>query len=145
MIRANPWFGVGPKNVSYAALKYRGHNEFPDWMYQHMHNNFLQIAAEIGIPGVLIWLWLMIRFAWDALLCYRYANGRSFPAGEGLRREALTAACTALAAWGALMIAGMFEYNFGDSEVLTFFLFLASAPYAFMIQNATVLRLRRES
>ena len=38
----------------------------------------------------------------------------------------------ALGAWVALMIAGMIEYNFGDSEVLTFFLFIASAPYAFM-------------
>ena len=30
------------------------------------------------------------------------------------------------------MVAGMIEYNFGDSEVLTLFLFIVSAPYAFM-------------
>jgi hypothetical protein len=29
------------------------------------------------------------------------------------------------------MVAGMFEYNFGDSEVLMLFLFIMSAPYAF--------------
>ena len=138
LIRAHPWFGVGPKNVKYEALKYRSNNEFPDWMYQHMHNNFFQIAAETGIPGLLIWLWLMTRFAWDSLRCYRYANGHSFPAGEGPRREALMASSAALAACVALITAGMFEYNFGDSEVLMLFLFIVSAPYAFMFRSSAL-------
>ena len=29
-----------------------------------------------------------------------------------------------------LFVAGLFEFNFGDSEVLMVFLFLVSAPYA---------------
>jgi putative inorganic carbon (hco3(-)) transporter len=132
LIHDHPWLGVGPKNVKYEALKYRGQNEFPDWMYQHMHNNFLQIAAEAGIPGLLIWLWFMGRIGWDALACYRFAKSRSFPYEEELRKEALMASSAALAAWLALMLAGMFEYNFGDSEVLTLFLFIMSAPYAFI-------------
>jgi O-antigen ligase len=136
MIKDNPWFGVGPKNVKYEALKYRREHEFPDWVYQHMHNNFLQVASETGIPGLILWLWLMVRLAWDALRCYRYAKGRSFSGEEKFRREALTASSAALAAWAALMSAGMFEYNFGDSEVLMLFLFIASAPYAFMIQRS---------
>ena len=37
----------------------------------------------------------------------------------------------ALGSWAALMVAGLFEYNFGDSEVLTLFLFIMSAPYAY--------------
>ena len=28
------------------------------------------------------------------------------------------------------MVSGLFEYNFGDSEVLLLFLFLTSVPYA---------------
>jgi hypothetical protein len=28
------------------------------------------------------------------------------------------------------MVSGLFEYNFGDSEVLLLFLFLMSVPYA---------------
>jgi putative inorganic carbon (HCO3(-)) transporter len=131
MIRANPWFGVGPKNVKHEALKYRNQNEFPDWMYQHMHNNFLQIAAERGIPGLAIWLWLVIRIAWDSLCTYRFARSPSFPYGEECRREATLASSAALGCWVALMIAGMFEFNFGDSEVLTLFLFIMSAPYVY--------------
>jgi putative inorganic carbon (hco3(-)) transporter len=155
LIQDNPWFGVGPKIVQYEAPKYHQEKDFPDWLqhavkllpnpskfreeeknlpdwlYQHMHDNFLQIAAETGIPGLILWLWFMIRLAWDARRCHRYASGPLFSSGEGLRKEALIASSAALAAWVALMIAGIFEYNFGDSEVLTLFLFIASAPYAF--------------
>ena len=132
MIKDNLWFGLGgPDNVYEEALKYRNHNEFPDWLYQHMHDNFLQIAAEKGIPGLLIWLWLMVQFAWDSLRTYRFARSDSFPLGEESRWEATLVSSAALGSWAALMIAGLFEYNFGDSEVLTLFLFIMSAPYAY--------------
>lgn len=129
LIRANPWFGVGVQNVNQEALKYRGRNEYPDWMYQHMHNNFLQIAAERGIPGLLIWLWFMGRLAWDALHVFRKAK----KAGKSHSRtqEAVLVSTAALGAWVALITAGMLEYNFGDSEVLALFFFITAAPYVF--------------
>jgi O-antigen ligase len=134
LIRDNPWFGVGPKNVKFEALKYRGkkNGEFPDWMYQHMHNNILQVASETGIPGLVIWLWFMVRLAWDACRAYRRVRQSSFPAEEEIRKEGLMVSSAALGAWAALMVAGMLEYNFGDSEVLMLFLFIMSAPYAFL-------------
>jgi O-antigen ligase len=131
MIRDNPWFGVGPKNVKFEALKYRGRNEFPDWMYQHMHNNFLQIASAMGIPGLALWLWVMIQLAWDSLRTYRFVTSSAFPCGEKARREATLVCSAALGCWVALLTAGLFEYNFGDSEILTLFLFIMSAPYAY--------------
>lgn len=155
IIQVNPWVGVGPKLVKDEAPKYRWEKDFPDWLkwfvavlsdaskyqeeekeypawlYQHMHNNLLQIAVESGIPGLIIWIWLMVRLAWDSWCCYAYARGRSFSGDEVARKEALMAASGALAAWTALVVAGMFEYNFGDSEVLMLFLFIMSAPYAF--------------
>ncbi len=140
IIQDNPWFGLGPKNVKYESLRYRREHEFPDWVYQHMHNNVLQIASETGVPGLLLWLWFMGRLAWDALRCYRDANARRLAGGEETNREALVASCAALGAWVALMIAGITEYNFGDSEVLTLFLFIAGAPYAFMAQRLEVSR-----
>ncbi len=137
VIRDHPWLGVGPKNIKYEALKYRGSNEFPDWMYQHMHNNVLQIAAETGIVGLALWLWFMLRLAWDALGTYRGAlRHASYPGGEKLRREAAMISSAALGSWAALVVAGMFEYNFGDSEVLILFLFTTSVPYAFAQNRA---------
>jgi O-antigen ligase len=131
MIRDNPWFGVGPKNVGREALRYRGNNEYPDWMYLHMHNNALQIAAERGIPGLLLWCWLMGRLAWDAARVYRRARLPS-PSPDGSGNVAMMASLAALGGWVALSLAGLFEYNFGDSEVLTLFLFIMAAPYVFL-------------
>lgn len=131
LIRDNPWFGVGPKNVGIEALRYRGNRDYPDWMYQHMHNNFLQIAAERGIPGLILWLWLMIRLAWDSWQRYRRARRRMLEdTSRGDATEALMVSTAALGAWIALLGAGMFEYNFGDSEILTLFAFMIGAPYA---------------
>lgn len=128
LIADNPWLGVGPKSVASEALRYRTSGEFPDWLYQHMHNNLLQIAAERGIPGLLLWLWFMLQLARDASRVLRTipARGRL----DDVEREALVASTAALGAWAALLVAGLFEYNFGDSEVLTLFLFVASAPNA---------------
>jgi hypothetical protein len=72
----------------------------------------------------------MVRFAWDAISLYRRAKTSSLPLPE--KNEILMTSAGALGAWVALLVAGMFEYNFGDSEVLTLLLFLMSAPYAFM-------------
>jgi putative inorganic carbon (hco3(-)) transporter len=127
LIHHNPWFGVGLKNVNREALRYRGNHNFPDWAYQHAHNNFLQIAAERGIPGLLIWMWLMIRLGWDALIVYRVS--RKYPSDS---KESMIAAVAALGALAALLVAGLSEYNFGDSEILILFLFIMSAPYAFL-------------
>jgi putative inorganic carbon (hco3(-)) transporter len=130
LIKDHPWFGVGPKNVGQEALRYRGTDEFPSWMYQHMHNNFLQIAAERGIPGLLFWIWLMGALAWNALRAH--LSARKGPALPDVpdAKEALMVSTAALGAWMALLVAGMFEYNFGDSEVLTLFLFIMIAPAA---------------
>ncbi len=127
LIQHNPWFGVGLKNVNREALKYRGNHDYPDWAYQHAHNNFLQIAAERGIPGLLFWIWLMSRFGWDALRVYRVS--RKSPSDS---KEALIASVAAMGTLAALLVAGLGEYNFGDSEILTLFLFIMSAPYAFL-------------
>jgi O-antigen ligase len=120
LIKAHPWIGVGQK-VNTVAPQYRDPSEFPDWMYIHMHNNFLQIAAERGIPGLLIWIWFMAQLGWQAFRIYR---------SPGLSQTAAFAGAAAVGAWVALLAAGLFEYNYGDSEVLTVFLFIMSAPLA---------------
>jgi O-antigen ligase len=129
LIKDNPWLGVGPKNVDREAVRYRGRNEFADWLYQHMHNDFLQIAAERGIPGLLLWLWFMIRLGWDALKVHRSAHKGISGKADPDAHAPLMVATSALGGWVAFLVAGMFEYNFGDSEVLTLFLFIMASPY----------------
>jgi len=126
LIQAHPWVGVGQR-VNIEAPNYRGTSEFPNWLYIHMHNNFLQIAAERGIPGLALWLWFMAQLGWQAFKVFRASGGGG---------EAGFVAAAAIGGWVALLAAGMFEYNFGDSEVLILFLFMMSAPHAAKVLSA---------
>jgi len=98
--------------------------EAPNPRAPHLHDNALQIAAERGLPCLVFWLWWVAAAMGDA---WREA-----------RREA-AAGGPALATLGvlvAVLAAGLFEYNFGDSEVLMFVLLTASFPYALRRQRA---------
>ncbi len=86
-----------------------------------MHNNLLQFAAERGIPCALAWLWLMVKLAGD-----HWRRFRRTLAADNTRPFAAVGFAAVL----VLFLAGLFEFNFGDSEVLMVFLFLVSAPYA---------------
>ncbi|NLT67461.1 MAG: O-antigen ligase family protein [Acidobacteria bacterium] len=125
MIAANPLVGVGPASVGIEAPGYKGPDARPEWTYIHLHNNMLQIAAERGIPGLLLWLWFMWRITVDALKGVRRANPGA------CTEERSLAATAAFGASIAMIAGGMFEYNFGDSEILMLFLYMASAPYAY--------------
>ena len=85
----------------------------------HLHNNVLQIAAERGLPNLAAWLWLITMGIAGTVKSFR-----RWPAGTGER--ALAAGALALLVAG--MTAGLFEYNFGDSEFLMLFLFAMTNP-----------------
>jgi len=116
MVRAHPITGVGPNMVEPLYAEYRG----PDAVQQvnpHLHNVPIQIAAERGLPALGIWLWFIVVLGIDLVRAYRDDS-----------RRVLTAA--ALAALVSMLAAGMFEYNFGDSEFLMLFLLLITLPFA---------------
>ena len=86
----------------------------------HMHNNLLQFAAERGIPCALAWLWLIFKIGID-----HYREFRK------LLTPSLVKSAHAIGFLNVvvLFLAGFFEFNFGDSEVLMVFLFLVFVPY----------------
>jgi hypothetical protein len=116
MVRDRPMFGQGPGRVEtvYPAYRWPG---APNPQQPHLHNNALQIAAERGLPAVAFWLW------WVATVL---ADGWRQMRGGGSR----WAAGAAIPAFVALMAAGLFEYNFGDAEVLMFTVLVSALPYA---------------
>jgi O-antigen ligase len=116
MIAAHPLTGVGPNMVQRRYADYRG-DDAVNKVNPHLHNNPLQIAAERGIPALAIWVWFIVAVCRD--LQQRFASGA---------QRFLAAA--ALAATIALLTAGLFEYNFGDSEVLMLFLIVVTLPAA---------------
>ncbi len=116
IIKDDPLTGVGPDMVVRVYPHYRDPQAVQQ-LNSHLHNVPLQIAAERGIPALLIWLWFVVTLLRDFFRA-RHATRVPSVVTAGL-------ACTV-----AMLAAGMFEYNFGDSEVLMLFLVLVTLPYA---------------
>jgi O-antigen ligase len=125
MIEAHPWFGLGPEGPRLefdAWVPSDVPRPLPTGSYIHLHNIYLQYAAERGIPTMLVLLWLLIKALVD------FARGiRKLPPGPSDDRFLLHGAIAIVI---ATMVEGFFEYNLGDSEVLTMFLVTLACGYA---------------
>ena len=115
IIKKDPLTGVGPDMVVTVYASYRDPNAVQQ-LNSHLHNVPLQIAAERGLPALAIWIWFIVTLLRDFV-----KNRRT---GEPSLNNG------ALAVTVAMLAAGMFEYNFGDSEFLMLFLVLVTLPYA---------------
>jgi len=70
MIKDRPWFGSGIGTFKYNTLKYqakfldRGENRslYPYGIAEKAHNEYLQIWAELGIIGLLIFIWIIFSY-----------------------------------------------------------------------------------
>ena len=116
IIRDFPLTGVGPDGVRLVYQHYRDPRAERQ-LNPHLHNVPLQIAAERGLPALGVWLWFIVVLIRDLARKTRSSPIRSLPTA-------------ALAGVVAMLTAGMFEYNFGDSEFLMLFLLIVTLPYA---------------
>jgi len=115
IIKDDPLTGVGPNMVIEVYPHYRDKSAV-NQLNPHLHNVPLQIAAERGLPALAVWIWFIVTLCVDFFRRRRSANSSLSNAG--------------LAAIAAMLAAGLFEYNFGDSEFLMLFLVLITLPYA---------------
>jgi O-antigen ligase len=116
MVRDHPIFGVGPEMVEREYTRYRPPTAVNP-TNPHLHNVPMQIAAERGLLALAAWVWFVTVALRDL-----YRQARHGPAQS--------VAAAGLAAVVGMLFAGLFEYNFGDSEFLMLFLGLISLPYA---------------
>jgi O-antigen ligase len=116
IIKDHPLTGVGPDMVIQVYPHYRDPAAIQQ-LNPHLHNVPLQIAAERGLPALAIWLWFVWTVARDSIARRRTTSIPSL-------------ATAALASVVAMLAAGMFEHNFGDSEFLMLFLLIVTLPYA---------------
>ena len=116
MVRDHPLVVVGPNMVKERYAEYRDEGAIKE-VNPHLHNVPVQIAAERGLPALVIWVGLIGVLTVD--LWRLFQNGQHRVLGA-----------TALAALAAMLAAGLFEYNFGDSEFLMLFLLLVTLPFA---------------
>ncbi len=112
-IAIHPVFGHGMDAV-------KGHWAewgFPGTDLIHLHSTPLQIAFDRGLPGLLIWLWLM-TICWQ--LTSR-AERLSRDSGDSNMRGVLLGATGAFVGF---FVSSLFNYNWGDGEVALVFWWL---------------------
>ena len=126
IIRDYPLTGVGSGMIPQVYPRYRA----PDSVFrnnQHLHNNLVQVAAENGILALAAWLWLMVKVIFDLIHWKRNVMS----AEERFMIHGTIGIVI------SLFVAGMFEYNFGDSEIKMLFFVLITLPYAWHKQVQT--------
>jgi putative inorganic carbon (hco3(-)) transporter len=124
MVKAHPWFGLGPEMPRKHFMEYLPSDiplPLPSGSTMHLHNIYLEYAAERGIPVLLIFLWLMAKILWDF-----WRGVRALPPLPDDRRFLLHGG---IAVFLALLVEGTTDVNLGDSEVLTMFLVIVAIGY----------------
>jgi O-antigen ligase len=130
MIRAHPIFGLGPEQVGRQFLQYVPDDlpkPLPRGWYGHLHNIYLQYAAERGVPATIFMLW------WMAVMIRDFRRALQNPALSDDARFVLHGAIAVII---AVLAEGLLEHNLGDSEVLTLFLSVVAAAYV-TVQEAS--------
>jgi putative inorganic carbon (hco3(-)) transporter len=128
MIKAHPWLGVGPEQV------WRQYQNYirPDMprpqasqYYGHLENDYVQYAAERGIPTALALFWMI---GW-ALVDFARAL-RRLPS-DAEERWVLHAAIATIV---SVLVSGFYSWNLNNSEVLAMFLAVVGCGYVAMWQ-----------
>ncbi|HWB86777.1 MAG TPA: O-antigen ligase family protein [Bryobacteraceae bacterium] len=132
MIEQHPLLGVGPEGVKLHFDEYVPADiprPLPEGWYGHLHNIYLQYAAERGIPTMLMMMWLLIQVLVDF-----WRGVRALPPGRSEPKYLLHGSIAVVL---ATMVEGFFEFNLGDSEVLTMFLVVVACGYLALEKEVT--------
>jgi len=119
IIKEYPLFGTGPNTVDMVFQNSKYELSKRARSLPHLHNNILQIGAERGIPTLLAWLTFMV---WAFISLIKLLKNKD--------PTLLPFTVVALAALFALFTAGLFEYNFADSEITMLFLYMITIPFS---------------
>ncbi len=132
MIEAHPLLGLGPEGPRIHFDQYlpKDVTSKPEGSYIHLHNIYLEYAAERGIPTMLVLMWML------AMILYDFWFGlRKLPPGRNSRRFLLHGGIAVVL---ATLAEGFAEYNLGDSEVLTMFLVVVACGYLALERDVEV-------
>lgn len=120
MVAERPLLGLGPDVVKRRYPIYRN-DTAPRLTVPHLHNTFLQLAAERGLLSLAAYVWMMAASLREARRQYRAEGGL-----RGPRADLLLGVLLALIAFN---VAGLFEDNWRDAEVQRVALFLLAVPF----------------
>jgi putative inorganic carbon (HCO3(-)) transporter len=121
MIRAHPLIGLGANTYMKNYKKYKESPEYrnvvtADTLYAH--NNFLHLAAEVGLIGLLVFLWFLYQLFRGSILIYQRLSG-----------YIQAVALSLIACLAAFLINGLTESSFYSSRVALIFWYLAGLMF----------------
>jgi O-antigen ligase len=122
MVAERPLFGIGPELAEHRYAIYREQSA-PRWQVPHLHSNFVQLAAERGAVSLAAWIW--------------WLGAGLVEAARGVRRRGSGADLHfgSLLALIGFVVAGAFEYNWGDTEVQRVVLATLAIPHVLRRSN----------
>ncbi|MCU0373411.1 MAG: O-antigen ligase family protein [Ignavibacteria bacterium] len=117
VFKDHPLLGTGENEItriykSYKTPEYHGEGS-------HFHSNYIMILVTMGITGFLIYLAF-----WFSLFGYLICDFRNYPNNND-RNLILGIILSAI----SLHVSGIFEWNFGDWEVMTVMYYLISIMF----------------
>lgn len=131
MFRDHPVTGVGIQDLHPLYSRYKD----PDAKEPagHLHSVWVQVAATMGIVGLAALVWLLAGLARSAARGLRAAL-RAPPRGDGLDLALRLGVAAGLAGF---VLAGFFEWNLGDEELVDLLTVLVGMALAASTRGAT--------
>ena len=123
IFKDHPVTGVGTTDLAKIYERYKPPEA--KFVFGHMHNDFLQIAVTMGMIGLAAFLFLLFSF-------YRVMVGNLLALPPPLERAVVVSSIGALSGF---IVNGLFEWNFGDSEVVTLLYILVGFNVAFYLKR----------
>lgn len=121
IIADNPLWGVGPEMVPRVYEEYKVDKN--DIKRPHLHNDFFQIAAERGLITFFCWIVFIGSVLYYSAMLYNRDRKKG---NSHIPADYMLISCVAMVL--SFLTAGLFEYNWGDTEVACAFLFLITLP-----------------
>jgi O-antigen ligase len=121
LVVVHPLTGVGPGQLKHVYAQVAPPQALRR-STSHLHNTPLQIVVERGVVGLVAWLAIFVGF-----FIHGIAILRRLPRDATGDRALVLGSLAALVAF---LVGGLFEYNFGDTEVLLVALVLMALPFA---------------
>ena len=125
MFSDHPFTGIADSHILEIYETYKK----PEFQSEgvHLHNNFIMILATTGIFGFLSFLIMFILIFFKQIKFYR---------NEKTDTDKMLILGSILVMI-SFQISGIFEWSFGDHEVMTVFFFLISVPFVIYKLNST--------
>jgi len=119
MFLDHPLFGVGDIDLANLYRQYKKKKKKE--IQGHLHNNYFHLLATLGAFGFIAAMFLFWKIF--SLLLKAYKRSADFPYASSFT-------LSALAVFASFLTAGLFEWNFGDHEIITFIWFVTGMAAA---------------